>query len=671
MAAKKDEEKIEFKGITQKATHRKITLASDDTIYDFSTPSVVPDSTTSAPTIPILEKIYQINALVHKAINLRANRLIGNGFDLRPAEGDNVDPIIAEQALKQCEQFLKDIHYKTFFRQSIINAYVSGNEFTEIIRNKLEHVVNVNHGDFRTIDYRRDFINNKILLGSDGEPEGYWQYIEDLSQLYRSISLLYGSIGSYKNLMAAKNRLKESQSLVIEDDKGHTIAMVTTKPNYMFLRKDEICHLAFNTLNDTRRGTSHILPAYDAVTELNNITFAIGEMFNTIGYPKPVITVGDADHPPNEKMYAQAEETIQDPVRKESFILPYFSKLEYLVNPTTGDAAEYPEWFITNVAIGLRVPRELLTGEGEANRATAEQGSTDFDKDCQADQFVFEEYVYSVLDQFLKSRGFIETNGKRSLYCPQISWHKLIVEDEVKRQQLALDLFDRNIITKNQTLKILEKPLAEDGTGDKYSYQLTTPQPQMPNQSQPLSQNLILQPTDAMTAQHSLDKKSVLNPTLNKRYKTEDVDYKGIAQDKMVKQVVSVPEVTAKKIRDTIVNGVAANESAKSIFDKVQKLGNYTDYETERIVYTEYRNLIENAKFENAKNKGVKTKIWRARLDQDTSPICRSLNGKKAPIDKEFTTLYKDKSGKVQRWKGNVPPAHPNCRSTIEYVGDE
>ena len=664
---KKDSGVSKFVGNVQTAQHRKLLLSSQDTTYDFDSPSVAPISTPYAPpSIPQLEVIYWINPLVHKAINLRANRVIGNGFELTPAEGSDVDPAMAQKAKELCDEFHRSISYQTFYRQAIINAYVSGNEWTEVIRNKLETVVNLNHGDFTTIDYRRDFINNKILLGSDGKPEGYWQFIQDLSQLYRTLSLLYGSIGSWKNLQAAKDRLKQSQSLEITDETGQVVALVTTKPNYMFLRKDEIVHLSFNNLNDNLFGVSMILPAFDAITQLNNISFAIGEMFNTIGYPKPIIYVGDENHPPTEAMYSQAADAVLDPVRKESFVLPYFSKMEYLVNPTTSDANNYPDWFVTQAAIGLRTPRELLTGEGEANRSNSVQGSSDWEKDCEEDRYMFEEYVYQILNLYLKSKGFETSDGTRSIYLPKITWPKMVVEDEIMRQKLALELFDRNLRTKNQTLEELKKPLATDGTGDLYSYQLhPSVQPGLSAESGniPSESN-----QTTFEAKHALAPKAELNPALNKRYKTEGVDYKKLAQETMIKQVKSVSPAVAKKIRDTIVNGVAAKRSAKEIFHEVKALGNYEDWEAERIVFTEYRTLVENAKLVNAKEQGLKTKKWISKLDEDTSPICKALNCKVVPINKPFTVMYRQ-NGKVKRWKGNVPPAHPNCRSDIEYEG--
>ena len=664
---KKDDAVSDFRGIKQTAQHRKLLLASTDTTYDFNTPAVAPQSSPfTTPSISQLETTYWINPLAHKAINLRANRVIGDGFELEVAEGKNVDPIMAQKAKELCDEFHRSINYKTFYRQAIINAYVAGNEWTELIRNKLETVVNLNHGDFTTIDFRRDFINNKILLGSDGKPEGYWQYIQDLSQLYRTLSLLYGSIGSWKNLQAAKNRLKESQSLNIEDEKGNVVAMVTTKPNYMFLRKDEIVHLSFNNLNDNLYGVSMILPAYDAITQLNSISFAIGEMFNTIGYPKPIIYVGDENHPPTQAMYEQAADAVLDPVRKESFVLPYFSKMEYLVNPTTSDANNYPEWFVTQACIGLRTPKELLTGEGEANRATSMQGSSDWEKDCEEDRSMFEEYVYQILDLYLKSKGYMDSNGGRSIYLPKITWPKMVVEDEVQRQKMTLDLFDRGLITKNQVLEELKKPVANDGSGGLYSYQMhATAQPGINAESGFPPTNSYNQTT--FEAKHALAPKAELNPVLNKRYGTDGVDYKKIAQENMTHKVKSVSPAVAKKIRDVIVNGVAAKKSAKQLFEEVKALGNYEDWEAERIIYTEYRMLVENAKLEDAKNKGLKTKKWVSKLDEDTSPICKALNGKVVQTNKPFTVMYKDKNGKVKRWKGDVPPAHPNCRSVVEY----
>ena len=56
---------------------------------------------------------------------------------------------------------------------------------------------------------------------------------------------------------------------------------------------------------------------------------------------------------------------------------------------------------------------------------------------------------------------------------------------------------------------------------------------------------------------------------------------------------------------------------------------------------------------------GVEWKIWWATLDERTSQICRHTNEEKVPIDAIFSCGVEH------------PPAHPNCRSHIEYIYED
>ncbi|VVB58129.1 Phage Mu protein F like protein [Candidatus Anstonella stagnisolia] len=352
----------------------RITVPSLDVgTYFFQNPSVTPNTASDTPSISDLESTYWTNPLVHKGVNLRANRIIGEGFKIQPSDHPDAVQGIAEEAAKRCEDFYKKIGGLSFSKQSVVNALVAGNEWSECIYNQLDpkSLVHCAHGDFRTIDFRRNFINNKILFDEHGKPLAYWQFIDDLSQLYHTLSIFYGDIEPYENMQAAKARLLNTQHRIIKDKDGNEIAVSMAKPNYMFLKQDEIVHLSFNNLNDNYYGTSMLIPAWNALTHLQQVMYATAEAINDMGYPKPIIYVGDDKHAPNEAMTTLAETAVKDPLRKESFVLPYYCKMEYL-QPSgmgNGNIGDYPQWFVTAVAMGLRIPRELLTGEGEANRA--------------------------------------------------------------------------------------------------------------------------------------------------------------------------------------------------------------------------------------------------------------------------------------------------------------
>ena len=57
-------------------------------------------------------------------------------------------------------------------------------------------------------------------------------------------------------------------------------------------------------------------------------------------------------------------------------------------------------------------------------------------------------------------------------------------------------------------------------------------------------------------------------------------------------------------------------------------------------------------------------KVYKAAIDDRTSPLCKRLDGQKVKINEKF----KDPKGE---WSGDVPPAHVNCRSTFFFEMDD
>ena len=670
----------------------RITVPSLDVgTYFFQNPSATPNTASSTPSIDDLETTYWTNPVVHKGVNLKANRIVGEGFDILPSEHPDAVPGIAKEAADRCAEFYEKIGGLSFSLQSTINTLVAGNEWTEMVYNQLEpkSLVYCAHGDFRTIDFRRNFINNKILFDEHGEPLAYWQYIDDLSQLYHTLSIFYGDIEPYENMLAAKSRLMDTQHRIIKDGNGNEIGVSMVKPNYMFIKKEEIVHLSFNNLNDNFYGTSMLIPAWNALTHLQQVMYATAEAINDMGYPKPVVSVGDEKNPPTDNMNTLAQSAVQDPLRKESFVLPYYCKISYLqpAGMGSGNIGDYPQWFVTAVAMGLRIPRELLTGEGEANRATAVQAGTDFDIDVQGARRRLVKYHLDIFNYYLNTHGYATNqSGNRSIYLPKIAYPQAITEDQMMKRKMALDLYQGGLMKFGEARKELDLPEDEDEKkNDSYVGDIKAAGAQVPV-GMPMQSPVSMQPDElqqpqveqqppipegeqqaVVTAQHRLMPREKLDAKLNKEFRTDGVNYFQIGQNNVGTKIVSVSELAAKKIRDTIMNMEAQGKSADDIFQAIKKIGDYSDFQAHMVFETEQANLVESARLASETNKGARFKKWVSVNDEKTSNLCRALHGKRIPIEDEFEVSYKDESGKAMHWKGQNAPAHPQCRSHIEY----
>lgn len=674
------------------ARFRKLVLPSQDSRdYDRSTPSRTPDATETGISIDALEKIYQTNALGHKAVDLRTDRMIGAGFELESASGSGVDETLSSAAKEECWKFLLKIGYLTFFRQSVKNALVSGNEWTEMIYNLPQggddgglprRVMDVSHGDFRTIDFRRSLQNNKILLDLFGKPVGYWQKVEDLAEIVQSLQMLYGSQFTFANMKAAKERLDNPEVILSQD--GREVAVLSRAFQYMFLDNDEIVHLSFDNLNDSQFGQSMFVPAYNALTYLDVIMNSSAEAVKEIGYPKPVIYVGDADHPPNDNLNDLAEEAVTDPVRKESFVLPYYCKLEYL-HPAglSGDLTAYFEPYLNLVAAGLKTPKEMLLGDGSANRATAMAGGSDYEKGIEADRKILEEYILEILNIFLIHHGYGSTSGGRCPYLPSIKWPEWITEDQALRERMTLEKWQAGLITFTEAREALELPETEDERKKKYYdeiHALGGGTDAFPNTSidhlGDLASSVESTEPDAsvrkaMFAQFALDEKSKINPALDSEFRTRGIDYKKIARENVGTKIKTVGPADARRIRDVIVNGLARGSSLDSIRSKIKSIGDYSDSHANMILRTELSNLRSSGREASAQSRGMEYKQWQAVMDAKTSNLSKALHGQVRKIDEEFSALYTDENGKPQKWSGMVPPEHPRSRCSLIYYGTD
>ena len=106
----------------------------------------------------------------------------------------------------------------------------------------------------------------------------------------------------------------------------------------------------------------------------------------------------------------------------------------------------------------------------------------------------------------------------------------------------------------------------------------------------------------------------------------------------------------ARKVMKAITVGMAQGHDFARISTQFAKLMNQGYYESRRIIETETTYALERAKEEAFKEMKVTEYTFVAKIDKDTSPICRKLNGQ----------VFKMKDRHIGK---NCPPMHPFCRS--------
>jgi len=115
----------------------------------------------------------------------------------------------------------------------------------------------------------------------------------------------------------------------------------------------------------------------------------------------------------------------------------------------------------------------------------------------------------------------------------------------------------------------------------------------------------------------------------------------------------------ADTLKEVIGSAIARGESYSKTARGIRERFGVTQYEAIRLVQTETCYFQNQAEIEALKEMGIKKYKFIATLDSRTSDICRVH-------DKKVYNIEDAKAGE------NLPPLHPNCRSTVSaYLGEE
>lgn len=115
----------------------------------------------------------------------------------------------------------------------------------------------------------------------------------------------------------------------------------------------------------------------------------------------------------------------------------------------------------------------------------------------------------------------------------------------------------------------------------------------------------------------------------------------------------------ADTLKEVIGSAIARGESYSKTAREIRERFGVTQYEATRLVQTETCYFQNQAEIEALKTMGIEKYKFIATLDSRTSDICREH-------DKKVYNVEDAKAGE------NLPPLHPNCRSTVSaYLGEK
>lgn len=115
-------------------------------------------------------------------------------------------------------------------------------------------------------------------------------------------------------------------------------------------------------------------------------------------------------------------------------------------------------------------------------------------------------------------------------------------------------------------------------------------------------------------------------------------------------------EALGRALRRTLTQGVNLGWSVRQMASAFGRLLQNARYVIERLIRTEANRVQNMALIEAYKANGVKKYEYVAIMDDRTSEVCEELNGRQFPVSEAEVGV-------------NVPPMHPNCRSSTIPIG--
>lgn len=110
-------------------------------------------------------------------------------------------------------------------------------------------------------------------------------------------------------------------------------------------------------------------------------------------------------------------------------------------------------------------------------------------------------------------------------------------------------------------------------------------------------------------------------------------------------------DILAEQLTEVITSGFISGKSIDKMARELRELTGAGKYAATRLIRTETTYMANMAELESYKECGIEKYIYVATLDDRTSEMCQEL-------DRKIFTVNEAEPGK------NLPPMHPNCRST-------
>ena len=420
------------------------------------------------------------------------------------------------------------------------------------------------------------------------------------------------------------------------------------------LERRDIVHIRFNQVGDDPRGWGIIEPMYVTLNLWLNTERAVTNYIERHGFPKFVVTVGKEGEVVSEDRLAAIGEKFVDINEQNEFIIGNDISMSTIDGPSSKtNMKDYLDYWIDVMCSGMAVPK-LLVGLGQdVNRATGSLQLESWEREIRLHQkIISSELIDKIYNPLLAHEG---------ISCKyEIVWNDWSSEDENLNSDRLRNEYMAGLITKEEFRRDMGYTIKPFGTEFREEPTNFFPQSQ-PTQSPSVREEF----KSAVFEGVELAEKQLNMNILLKEDDVERAISHGIDEIKTIES-----DEKLQKLHEILWVAYKERKGKQWVYDQIQELApELSRYEVDRIMRTELNRVRNTAQLEAFKQSGVvQKKKWYAAMDNRTSPVCKALFEKYGqngiPLNEEFKVSYKE-GNETKTWKGQNPPAHPNCRSVL------
>ena len=315
-----------------------------------------------------LEQMYITNPLVSNGVDSVVTLFMSAGYQMEYP---------SKKVENNWKDFFSTIKFNNFVEDLFKHECIFGDGWGELVGNKSgTKIVDLVDIDPKTMDYMKDSQSNgKIIVDSQGNPEGYVQKFED----------------------------------------------TTRKPKDFTL--DEIAHFTYKTVGSRWYGIGIIEPIYKTGLNKLNVQEGLAESVYRHGFPIIKAACGDLNHEPTPEKIQNILNKLKDISYNSELALPYYTTVEILEAKRTAKLDVPLNYFIDQEVTGLGIPKAFVTGSGEdVNRST-----------LQSQSYIMEKKFRAIHERFsnqMTVEVFNRINEKNDMGgVPKMTFNPLNVED--------------------------------------------------------------------------------------------------------------------------------------------------------------------------------------------------------------------------------------------------